>query len=60
MEVILLAVFGFFMLLLVVLFFGCESLSSPFDESRNRRDSRRSAFERRHEQLHDTASSRRL
>jgi len=58
MEVVLLAVFGFFMLLLVVLFFGCESLSSPFDESR--RDSKRSAFERRHEQLHDTASSRRL
>jgi hypothetical protein len=59
MEVILLAVFGFFMLLLVVLFFGCESISSLFNEE-SHRESERSVTKHRHEQLHGTSSLRRL
>lgn len=58
METVLLALFGFFMLLLVVLFFGCESVSSLFNDGSDKEE--RSLFKQRHDRLHRAQRSHRL
>ncbi|MFN3387270.1 MAG: hypothetical protein ACK42Y_11885 [Candidatus Thermochlorobacter sp.] len=57
METVLLALFGFFMLLLVVLFFGCESVSSLLSSSDKEE---RSIFMQRHDRQHRMQRSHRL
>lgn len=56
MELILLTVFGFFVLLFLVLFFGCESVASLFNDETSK--DKPSRF-KRHENWH-RASSRRI
>ncbi|MCS7013079.1 MAG: hypothetical protein NZM05_05545 [Chloroherpetonaceae bacterium] len=54
MELILLTVFGFLVLLFLVLFFGCESVSSLFnDEARQEAPSR--LRKKRYEDLHQVS-----
>ncbi len=57
METVLLALFGFFMLLFVVLFFGCESVSSLLGGSDGED---RSLFMQRHDRQHRMQRSHRL